>query len=227
MKIWPVLCCCAALWGCASHPVASTDASGKVTAIPTQMPQRMGDAVISPLKDLNLVQQDIPEVLLLAAHEGPYRPLPPGSDCAWIASQVIALNAALGGDLDAINDGEGPTLLARGGQAASDGSVSMVQRTVESVVPFRSWLRKLSGAERHSKEVAGALNAGRIRRAYLKGVGLQMGCKPPAAPLMAQATSSPSGTSSGSPGGPIAGALATAGGGLSSLLQNGLEWLQP
>ena len=41
---------------------------------------------------------------------------------------------------------------------------------------------KLSGAERYSREVAAAIAAGTIRRAYLKGVGASTGCAAPAAP---------------------------------------------
>ena len=46
-------------------------------------------------------------------------------------------------------------------------------------------MRKLDGAERHSKEVAAAIAAGSVRRAFLKGVGQTLGCEAPAAPLQA------------------------------------------
>lgn len=52
----------------------------------------------------------------------------------------------------------------------------------EGIVPFRGWVRKLSGAERYAKEVAAAITAGTIRRAYLKGLGQAAGCAAPAAP---------------------------------------------
>ena len=38
------------------------------------------------------------------------------------------------------------------------------------VIPFRGWIRKLSGAERHDKYVQAAITAGAVRRAYLKGL---------------------------------------------------------
>jgi hypothetical protein len=43
-------------------------------------------------------------------------------------------------------------------------------------------VRKLTGAERYSREVAAAISAGTIRRAYLKGLGASAGCDAPAAP---------------------------------------------
>ena len=36
-------------------------------------------------------------------------------------------------------------------------------------MPFRGWLRKLSGAERQERRVAAAVEAGEARRAYLRG----------------------------------------------------------
>jgi hypothetical protein len=58
-----------------------------------------------------------------------------------------------------------------------------VRHTAEGLIPFRGWVRKLSGAERHSRLVAEAVAAGMTRRAYLKGLGQAQGCLPPAAPL--------------------------------------------
>ena len=52
----------------------------------------------------------------------------------------------------------------------------------EGVVPFRGWVRKLSGADRYSREVAAAIAAGTIRRGFLKGLGAAAACSPPAAP---------------------------------------------
>jgi hypothetical protein len=48
---------------------------------------------------------------------------------------------------------------------------------------FRGWVRKLSGAERYSKQVAAAIAAGSIRRAFLKGLGQAAACPVPATPL--------------------------------------------
>ena len=61
--------------------------------------------------------------------------------------------------------------------------VGVVRHTAEGLIPFRGWVRKLSGAERYSKQVLDAITAGIIRRAYLKGLGQAKGCTAPAAPL--------------------------------------------
>lgn len=55
------------------------------------------------------------------------------------------------------------------------------------MIPFRGWVRKLTGAERYSRKVSAAIAAGAIRRAYLKGLGQAAGCAAPAAPRTAPA----------------------------------------
>jgi hypothetical protein len=59
---------------------------------------------------------------------------------------------------------------------------SAVAGTAQDVIPFRSWVRKLTGAERHDKLVQQAIMAGAVRRGYLKGLGESKGCMPPATP---------------------------------------------
>lgn len=39
------------------------------------------------------------------------------------------------------------------------------------------------GAEKYQGEIDTAIESGRVRRAYLKGVGITKNCAPPAAPL--------------------------------------------
>jgi hypothetical protein len=175
--------------GCASKPKASTDAQGKVTERETATTERVGEAVLTPLSDLNVVRSEIPEVLQDAVKNGAYHP-PTETSCAHLTEQIVLLNAALGSDLDAPKGGDVSSWLERGGDAAEDAGVGAVRRTVEGVVPFRSWIRKLSGAERHSRRVGQAVVVGGIRRAYLKGIGTQLGCQPPAAPLPRQESTS-------------------------------------
>lgn len=140
----------------------------------------VGDAVATPLADLHLVRQRIPEVLL-AARAAPYAP-PARESCPAIAAEVRALDAVLGPDLDTPERADDPSLVARGTSMAGDTTLGAVRHTAEGVIPFRGWVRKLSGAERASREVAAAIAAGAARRSFLKGLGTARGCAPPAAP---------------------------------------------
>lgn len=146
------------------------------------------DAATTPLSDLNLVRAEIPPVLAEAL-KAPYK-LPNGSGCEAIAAEVTQLEAVLGADLDVPPSPSRPSLIERGSSAAGEAAVGALRSTAEGVIPFRGWVRKLTGAERYSREVAAAITAGSVRRSYLKGVGQARGCAGPAAPAAPLAAAS-------------------------------------
>lgn len=132
------------------------------------------DAATTPLRDLNLIRAGIPAVLR-DAQKRPYL-VPDDQSCAALADDVRALDEALGPDFDAPASASNPGLVERGAAMVDDSAVGALQGAAESVVPFRSWVRKLTGAERHSKDVAAAIAAGTVRRAFLKGLRAARGC---------------------------------------------------
>lgn len=164
-----VLAAVAALGGC-----ASTNGSQPGTEA------RFTQAATTPLSDLNIVRAPVPAVLW-AAQKGPYA-VPADASCAGLAAEVQLLDAALGADLDTPVTDANPSLIDRGTGAAEDAAIGAVRRTTEGVIPFRGWVRKLTGAERYAKDVSAAIAAGTIRRAYLKGLGQAAACPAPAAP---------------------------------------------
>lgn len=138
---------------------------------------RLEKAAVTPLNDLNLVNAPIPEALQQAAR-APYA-LPGGTArpaCDSLAAELRSLDEVLGPDLDRPPAPGNPGLVERGSDAAVDAVHKAVQSAAEGVVPFRSWVRKLSGAERYSRQVAAAIAAGTVRRAFLKGLGQAQGC---------------------------------------------------
>jgi hypothetical protein len=150
------------------------------------------EAATTPLADLNIVRAEIPQTLV-AALKGPYA-RPANASCDGIAAEIRALDAVLGADLDTPVTPANPNLiphtmdaLAQQGaefasEAAMGAAVGAVRGATASIVPYRSWVRRLSGAERYSREVAAAIAAGGVRRSYLKGFGQASGCATPAAP---------------------------------------------
>ncbi|MBL8275211.1 MAG: hypothetical protein JNL93_00780 [Pelomonas sp.] len=141
---------------------------------------KVANAATTPLSDLNVVRADIPEVLKAAA-AAPYA-APADASCAGLASAIRALDEALGPDLDAPHTAGNPGLLDRGEDAAT----GALQRTAEGVIPFRGWVRKLSGAERYARQVSAAITAGGVRRGFLRGVSTAKACTAaPAAPAKA------------------------------------------
>lgn len=158
------------------------------TAPNTETSTRIGEAVTAPLADLNLLRTKIPETLI-EARNAPYRQ-PGDNACEALADEVRKLDEALGPDLDAPKPGIDPTLLERGSEEVGDAAIGALRGAAVSWMPYRSWIRKLTGAERHSREVAAAIAAGIVRRAYLKGLGQAQGCPVPASPLIEKSPAS-------------------------------------
>lgn len=159
--------CAALLAGCAGGEVQKAGGAA-------------GDAAARPLEDLNVVRAEIPPVLK-AARQSPYA-MPGDGGCEAIRTEVAALDAALGADLDQPATPGNPGLIERGTGAVGDVAGDALRNAAGSIIPFQSWIRRLSGAERYAREVGAAIAAGGVRRAFLKGLGQAGGCAPPAAP---------------------------------------------
>ncbi|MBU6269538.1 MAG: hypothetical protein KGN34_18480 [Sphingomonadales bacterium] len=127
------------------------------------------DVATTPLSDLNIRKQGIPQVLI-DAEQAPYS-LAGLNTCPRIAAAVRNLDAILGEDID---------VQAERGAHPTAGSVA--KSVVGSFIPFRGVIRELSGANAQEKKVQAAIYAGSARRAFLKGVGLSRGCRYPARP---------------------------------------------
>jgi hypothetical protein len=166
------LAVCGGLAGCVTAP---NNGSPKVQTTAEADRDGVTGVAESPLRDLNVLRTKIPPVLLQAMSD-PYE-RPGEGRCADLMERLKPLDEALGDDLDLT-------------PKAEDGMVKKTKTTVLTVasgaasdmIPFRSWLRKLSGAEQHDKYVQAAIIAGAVRRAYLKGLGESEGCDRPAAP---------------------------------------------
>ena len=189
----PALCVLSGLilGGCASHPNYDTAANAKPAAKTASADEPVrgsndpdndwGDAMTAPLEDLNLKRIRIPQILLDATQR-PYD-LNGLDTCDTIAGEVRKLDAVLGADLDEPPPPpDGSSMTQKGGRMANNAAVGAVRGATRSIIPFRGLVRQMTGADRHAKEVDAAIQAGRVRRAYLKGVGMNKNCAPPAAP---------------------------------------------
>jgi hypothetical protein len=164
----------------AAHAQSPPPDQSDTTTAPLQTPGAYGranvaHAAVAPLHDLNLTRQKIPQVLL-AAMADPYARVP--RSCRAIFVRISDLTEALGPDFDEPGTPVDPTLKGKTGPMA----LALVHGAAENVLPFHGFVSTLTGAERHDALVLQALNAGSVRRAYLKGVGESIGCHPPDAP---------------------------------------------
>lgn len=137
-----------------------------------------GDAAMSPLTDLNMRRVEVPAVL--QAIRSPYEPILV-VNCTAIAKLVAELDAVLGRDFDALPLPE-KSFSDQVGSGAADLTLGAVSSTMSDFIPFRSFVREATGASAHERKLRAAFQAGVARRSYLKGIGAQLGCAPPAAP---------------------------------------------
>ncbi len=161
-------------------PLAGCQAGSSAMDGARQFGAGLGAAATAPLDDLNLRRRRIPTVLL-QAEANPYD-LRNLNQCSTIGAEIARLNEALGPDTDEPPPADGSWLSERAADAASAAALDAIRDATTDFIPGRSWIRQLSGAEQHSRHVQSAIEAGRLRRAFLKGTGMQRNCAPPAAP---------------------------------------------
>jgi hypothetical protein len=143
--------------------------------------QGMAKGVLEqPFRDFGLVRSKIPPVLIEAMTDPYARPSP--ATCDGISADMTRLNIALGPDLDEPVSTEHPGVLTRGEGAAKTAALDAMRSEAQSYIPFDGFIRVLSGADRHDHLVIAAIQAGAIRRAYLKGQGEMRNCMPPDVP---------------------------------------------
>jgi hypothetical protein len=124
-------------------------------------------AVEQPFRDLNVIQDDAPPVIALAAQHPYAAPTP--ADCSQIGQGIEDLNRILGPDVDSDD--------AAGRKDAS----ALVGEALRGAVhlPFRGVVRKLSGAAEHDRQLALAVTAAVARRGFLRGLAQSQGCALP------------------------------------------------
>ena len=134
-----------------------------------------GEVARTPLRDLNIASEDIPQILLTAMAD-PY--VSEGlASCNDLVGQIAAIDQVLGSDFDIANETN---------SGISEGRVA--QSVIGSFIPFRGVLREVSGANEREKEANMAITAGMVRRAFLKGLGQERGCSYPARPSAQRGT---------------------------------------
>jgi len=134
-----------------------------------QIGEAAGQIAVTPLSDLNLHGGDVPQIL--EDIQDPYAP-PRRRNCSVLAQEVSDLTAVLGPDVD-----EEPA------EENDDETTEAIGSAVSSaIIPFRGLVRRLSGAQARDRRIRELYLRGVTRRAYLKGMGRVLGCRPPAAP---------------------------------------------
>jgi hypothetical protein len=129
------------------------------------------DAAYSPLRDVNLIRPEIP--LILRNLQYPYSTATL-ADCAAVTREIAALDAVLGPE--SYQQGPNRNIWDRSGDFVEEQAIEAAQDTAQDLIPFRSWVRRISGASRAEREALRAVANGQQRRTFLRGYGASLGC---------------------------------------------------
>lgn len=128
---------------------------------------RAEDVVSQPLRDVGVVSDKIPDILI-QAQQAPYSRAGL-STCAHYRTAITDLDAVLGPDVDVV-DAKGRPVAGRLAEAGA-------KSVVGSLIPFRGLVREVTGAASTDRRIADAYVAGAARRAFLKGYATGRRCK--------------------------------------------------
>lgn len=130
------------------------------------------NAAATPLRDVGLIRPDIPDLIENLTY--PYEMQGLAEGCPAVLYEIGRLDAILG------NESYQPeaqrSLYTRGADAAGDYAVDSVADAAADLVPYRSWVRRLSGASGRDRKMAAAYALGEQRRTFLRGFGAALGC---------------------------------------------------
>jgi hypothetical protein len=155
-------------------PPAAPDSKVRTTSEANR--ESVSGAAKAPLRDLNVIRTQVPDILVQALAD-PYA-RPAGKKCQDLVALIQPLDDALGADIDVPPTEEERSMMERARPTALGAAAGLAS----DAIPFRGVVRQLTGAAKHDEYVQASIVAGFSRRAYLKGLGEARGCKPPATP---------------------------------------------
>lgn len=163
----------AILGACASTKGAQTSQNARTK---TSVGSAANTIVSQPFRDLGFMKKEIPAAL--AQITDPYA-TPEGMDCPWIEYQISQLDAVLGVEQVRSSTIDDRTLAQKSDEAVAGATNDVVRSAATSIMPSRSIVRRLSGAAKSDSEYNAAVERGKIRRGYLRGLSHAKNCARP------------------------------------------------
>jgi len=151
--------------GCASRPEGEDQRRGANDG-------SLSHAAATPLRDVGIIRPDVPDMLRTLNY--PYKTDTVARDCPAILVEIGRLDAILG--VESYQPGQEQHLAARISGQAGDYAVGAVAGAAADLVPYRSFVRRLSGASAAERRAAAAYAMGETRRSFLRGYGLALNC---------------------------------------------------
>jgi hypothetical protein len=155
------------------EPNAQAGAQGAAQSDNSKMQGAAGEAARQPLRDVGLLKKKIHPALSRIAD--PYAE-PSGLDCKWINYELAELNAALGPESTMLPGLDKSTVSERGSRMAIDAATDFIRGSSAGLLPGRSLIRRISGAEKADMMYKAANERGMVRRGYLKGLAQAQKC---------------------------------------------------
>lgn len=128
-------------------------------------------AATIPFRDVGLMRPEIP--LVLRNLQYPYSTATL-TNCAAVTHEISQLDGALGPE--SYQPGPNRNIWDRSGDFVEDQAIQAAADTAEDLIPFRSWVRRISGASRAERDALRAVANGQQRRTFLRGYGASLAC---------------------------------------------------
>lgn len=157
-KLVAAMIVCVALGSCSTGRTADTR-------------RGITDAAYTPLRDVGLMRPEIP--IELRNLQYPYSTLSL-ADCAAVTREIGRLDAVLGPE--SYQPGPNRNIWDRSGDFVEDEAIEAAADSIQDLIPFRSWVRRISGANRAERDALRAVANGQQRRTFLRGYGASLGC---------------------------------------------------
>jgi hypothetical protein len=129
-------------------------------------------AASSPFRDIGLVRPDVPQTLQGLGY--PYSSQGLYVGCDAVLYEIGKLDAILGDE--SFQPGAERGIASKGLDAIEGAVINVARDAAGDIIPYRGWVRRISGAAKAEKAAARAIIQGQTRRAYLRGYGAALGC---------------------------------------------------
>lgn len=130
------------------------------------------EAAASPFRDIGLVRPEVPATLQGLAY--PYSSTGLTIGCDAVLYEIGKLDAILGHE--SFQPGVERGISSKGLDAIEGAVINAARDAAGDIIPYRGWVRRISGAAKAEKEASRAIIQGQTRRAYLRGYGAALGC---------------------------------------------------
>lgn len=130
------------------------------------------DAAASPFRDIGLVRPEVPQTLRALSY--PYASTGLTVGCDAVLYEIGKLDAILGEE--SFQPGAERGISSKGLDAVEGAVLNAARNSAGDIIPYRGWVRQISGAAKAEKEASRAIIQGQTRRAYLRGYGAALGC---------------------------------------------------